>query len=38
MFTLNGWTFTVLDADRKLIHRLRAEPAENAGDAAPETA
>jgi magnesium and cobalt transporter len=37
-FTLNGWTFTVLDADRKLIHRLRAEPAENAGDTAPETA
>jgi magnesium and cobalt transporter len=37
-FTLNGWTFTVLNADRKLIHRLRAEPAENADDAPTETA
>ncbi|MDR2056563.1 MAG: hemolysin family protein [Desulfovibrio sp.] len=37
-FTFNGWTFTVLDADRKLIQRLRAEPAENADEAAPETA
>lgn len=26
-FTLHGWTFTVLDADRKLIRRLRMEPA-----------
>jgi len=25
--TLNGWLFTVLDADKKLIHLLRAEPA-----------
>ena len=38
IFTLNGWTFTVLDADRKLIHRLRAEPTENADGVAPETA
>ncbi|MDR2745508.1 MAG: hemolysin family protein [Desulfovibrio sp.] len=39
MFTLNGWTFTVLDADKKLIHRLRAAPAENAADdLAPGTA
>lgn len=26
-FTLGGWTFTVLDADKKLIRRLRMEPA-----------
>ena len=25
-FSLNGWTFTVLEADRKLIQRLRREP------------
>ncbi|MDR3319459.1 MAG: hemolysin family protein [Desulfovibrio sp.] len=28
-FAVNGWLFTVLDADKKLIHRLRAELAEN---------
>ena len=26
-FTLDGWTFTVLEADKKLILRLRMEPA-----------
>jgi magnesium and cobalt transporter len=26
-FTLQGWVFTVLEADKKLIHLLRAEPA-----------
>lgn len=26
-FTIHGWTFTVLEADRKLIHHLRMEPA-----------
>ncbi|MDR2819904.1 MAG: hemolysin family protein [Desulfovibrio sp.] len=26
-FTIQGWVFTVLDADKKLIHLLRAEPA-----------
>lgn len=26
-YTINGWTFTVLDADMKLIHLLRMEPA-----------
>ena len=30
-FTLQGWRFTVLDADKKLIRKLRMEPA-----AAPE--
>ena len=29
-FTLRGWTFTVLEADRKLILRLRMEPADSA--------
>ncbi len=29
-FTLRGWTFTVLEADRKLIVRLRMEPADSA--------
>ena len=29
-FTLRGWTFTVLEADRKLIIRLRMEPADHA--------
>ena len=29
-FTLRGWTFTVLEADRKLILRLRMEPANSA--------
>jgi magnesium and cobalt transporter len=37
-FIFNGWTFTVLDADRKLIHRLRAERAGNSDDVAPVTA
>ncbi|WP_165064399.1 hemolysin family protein [Desulfovibrio sp. ZJ200] len=32
-FTLDGWTFTVLDADKKLIRRLRMEPAGRAGAA-----
>ncbi|QCC84795.1 HlyC/CorC family transporter [Desulfovibrio desulfuricans] len=32
-FTLRGWVFTVLEADRKLIIRLRMEPADHA---APE--
>ncbi|MFT4301746.1 MAG: hemolysin family protein, partial [Desulfovibrio sp.] len=31
-FTLRGWTFTVLEADRKLIVRLRMEPASNAAN------
>ena len=29
-FTLRGWAFTVLEADRKLIIRLRMEPADHA--------
>jgi magnesium and cobalt transporter len=29
IFILNGWSFTVLEADKKLIHRLRAESAQN---------
>ena len=29
-FTLHGWTFTVLDADKKLIRLLRMEPADRA--------
>ena len=32
-FTLRGWTFTVLEADRKLIIRLRMEPADHAAPA-----
>ena len=36
-FTLDGRVFTVLSADRKLIHRLRMEPASD-GDAAARTA
>lgn len=35
-FTLDGWTFTVLDADKKLIRRLRMEPADRA-EAAEQT-
>ena len=31
-FTLRGWTFTVLEADRKLIVRLRMEPADSAAN------
>ncbi len=31
-FTLRGWTFTVLEADRKLILRLRMEPADSAAN------
>ena len=30
VFTLRGWAFTVLEADRKLIIRLRMEPADHA--------
>lgn len=33
VFVFNGWAFTVLDADRKLIHLLRMEPADQAGGA-----
>ncbi|MDE7371987.1 MAG: magnesium/cobalt efflux protein, partial [Desulfovibrio sp.] len=29
-FTLHGWTFTVIDADMKLIRLLRMEPAADA--------
>ncbi len=32
-FTLDGWTFTVLDADKKLIRLLRMEPADRAARA-----
>ncbi len=35
-FTLRGWTFTVLEADRKLIIRLRMEPADHAAPATVE--
>jgi magnesium and cobalt transporter len=35
-FTLRGWTFTVLEADRKLIIRLRMEPADHAAPATQE--
>ena len=35
-FTLRGWTFTVLEADRKLIIRLRMEPADHAAPANEE--
>ena len=35
-FTLRGWTFTVLEADRKLIIRLRMEPADHATPATQE--
>ena len=36
-FTLHGWTFTIIDADMKLIRLLRMEPAEDAA-AIPEEA
>ena len=36
-FTLDGWTFTVLEADKKLILRLRMEPASK-DEAAPPPA
>ena len=36
-FTLDGWTFTVLEADKKLIRRLRMEPASK-DEAAPPPA
>ncbi|MDR2573342.1 MAG: hemolysin family protein [Desulfovibrio sp.] len=36
-FALNGWLFTVLEADKKLIHRLRAEQAASAESTVPET-
>lgn len=35
-FTLGGWTFTVIDADMKLIRLLRMEPARQAGEIADE--
>ena len=35
-FTLRGWTFTVLEADRKLIIRLRMEPADHAAPGTEE--
>ena len=35
-FTLRGWTFTLLEADRKLIIRLRMEPADHAAPANEE--
>ena len=35
-FTLRGWAFTVLEADRKLIIRLRMEPADHAAPANEE--
>ena len=35
-FTLRGWTFTVLEADRKLNIRLRMEPADHAAPANEE--
>lgn len=33
-YTIQGWTFTVVDADMKLIRILRAEPAKQAGEIA----
>lgn len=35
-FTIDGWTFTVIDADMKLIRLLRMEPAKQAGSIADE--
>lgn len=35
-FTIGGWTFTVIDADMKLIRLLRMEPAKQAGEIADE--
>lgn len=35
-FTVHGWTFTVIDADMKLIRLLRMEPAKQAGEIADE--
>lgn len=35
-FTVGGWTFTVIDADMKLIRLLRMEPARQAGDIADD--
>lgn len=35
-FTIDDWTFTVLDADKKLIRLLRMEPAKQAGEIAEE--
>lgn len=37
-FTLHGWTFTVIDADMKLIRLLRMEPAADAAAIPTETA
>lgn len=31
-FTLDGWTFTIMDADQKLIHLIRMEPASKGGE------
>ena len=36
VFNLHGWAFTVLDADKKLIRRLRMEPADKAAQALDE--
>ena len=36
-FALNGWLFTVLEADKKLIHRLRAEQTASTENTGPET-
>lgn len=35
-FTIDDWTFTVIDADKKLIRLLRMEPASQAGTIAEE--
>lgn len=35
-FTIDGWVFTVIDADKKLIRTLRMEPAAQAGAIADE--
>lgn len=35
-FTIGGWTFTIIDADMKLIRLLRMEPAKQAGEIADE--
>lgn len=36
-FTLHGWTFTIIDADMKLIRLLRMEPAAHAAATPNET-
>lgn len=35
-FTIDGWTFTIIDADKKLIRLLRMEPANQAGKIAED--